>query len=372
MKILLCTTSFRNITNGPTKFANFLYRNGKGENGLEVHILTEDIWEEDSRLYKCHIGFLRKILPLAPIYRMIKYYSKSKQLNKIYDFDYVIYNNAVYGLIHAFFKNNIVGMINDYNNQENISTRSVLNYGYIKKRIFKYFEKTAIKYSHLILTNSDFLNKQLKNSYRKYAPKMIRLYKGVEFRESLQKNDCSWNVEDLDNIKILFVKNDFITGGIRILAESLETFDLQFNVTIIGPDLKYADEIISYFKTPNITLDFIGRQSQSNVFNYMATHHIFCVPSLQEALGVANLEALNVGIPVVSSDAGGIPEALDYGNCGFLSEAGNTHSLAVSLKDCLYNKCGRKKKVLNGFEYVKKFKADSILKNLQQILDGSL
>ena len=372
MKILLCTTSFRNITNGPTKFANFLYKNGKGENGLEVHILTEDISEEDTRLYKCHIGFLRKILPVAPIYRMIKYYSKSKQLNKIYNFDYVIYNNAVYGLIHAFFKNNVVGMINDYNNQQNISARSVFNYGYIKKSIFKYFEKKAIKYSHLILTNSDFLTEQLKNSYPKYAPKMIRLYKGVEFKESLKKNDCSWNVEDLDNVKILFVKNDFITGGIKILAESLASVNLQFSLTIIGPDLKYAEQIQSYFKTSNVALDFLGRQPQEEVFHCMSTHHIFCVPSLQEALGVANLEALNVGIPVVSSNAGGIPEALGYGYCGYLSRVGDSQSLVVSLNDCIYKKEEREKKVLNGFEYVKKFKADSILKNLQQILDGSL
>lgn len=372
MKVLLSTTSFQNITNGPTKFANFLYKKGNGEDNLEVHILTEDIEEEASRLYKCKIGFLSKILPLAPVYRMIKYYLKSKQLNNIYKFDYVIYNNAIYGLANAFFKNNVVGMINDYNNQKNISTHSLLNYVFIKRHIFKYFEKKAMKYSHLILTNSDFLTKELKRNYPKYSSKILRLYKGVELQENLQKNDCSWYVGNLDSVKILFVKNDFITGGIKILSESLASVDLQFCVTIIGPDLKYTDEIKSYFNSPNVKLNFRGRKSQKEVFNDMGTHHIFCVPSLQEALGVANLEALNVGIPVVSSDAGGIPEALDYGNCGFLSETGNARSLAVSLNDCLFKRNERQKKVQNGFEFVKKFKADFILRNLKQILDGSL
>ena len=97
--------------------------------------------------------FKKKILPVAPIYRMIKYYLKSQQLSKIYNFDYVIYNNAIYGLIHAFFKNNVVGMINDYNNQKNISTGFGFNYGFIKKLIFKFFEKKAIKYQ---ITASDF------------------------------------------------------------------------------------------------------------------------------------------------------------------------------------------------------------------------
>jgi glycosyltransferase involved in cell wall biosynthesis len=371
MKILLCTTTFQNITNGPTKFANFLYEKSDVGNDLEVHILTEDLLEEGIRLYKCRIGFLKKIPPFAPISRMLKYYLKSQELSKIYNFDYVIYNNAIYGLIHAFFKNNVVGMVNDYNNQKNIST-GFISYGFIKKSIFKFFEKKAIKYSHLILTNSDFLTKELKDHYPKYGSKIIRLYKGVELKERLQKNNCNWYVEGLSVIKILFVKNDFITGGIRILAESLTMMNLQFIVTIIGPDLKYAAEIKSYFKSPNVTLNFIGRQPQNKVFDYMVTHHVFCVPSLQEALGVANLEALNIGIPVVSSDAGGIPEALDYGNCGFLSRASDADSLSEALKNCMYNNEERNKKVLNGFLHVKKFKADFIPKNLNRILNEGI
>jgi glycosyltransferase involved in cell wall biosynthesis len=357
--------------NGPTKFANFLYEKGDVGNDLEVHILTEDISKEKDRLYKCPIGFLKKILPVAPIYRMIKYYLKSQQLSKIYNFDYVIYNNAIYGLIHAFFKNNVVGMINDYNNQKNIST-GFISYGFIKKSIFKFFEKKAIKYSHLILTNSDFLVKELKNRYPRHSSKIVRLYKGVELKENLQKNNCNWHVEDLDVIKILFVKNDFITGGIKVLAESLTFINLQFKVTIIGPDLKYTDEIRSFFKPSNVTLNLIGRQAPKEVFNQMATHHIFCVPSLQEALGVANLEALNIGIPVVSSDAGGIPEALDHGNCGFLSRVADADSLSTALKNCIYKKEERCKKVINGFLQVRKFKSDFMPKNLNRILNEGI
>jgi len=370
MKVLLCTTTFRDISNGPTKFARFLYQKCDGSNGLEVHILSEDIFEEDIRLYGCKVGFLKKVLPLAPVYRMIKYYLKSKKIDKIHQFDYVIYNNAVYGVIHAFYKPNIIGMINDYINQRNISPG--LNYSYIKKTIFKYFEKKAVSYSKLILTNSDFLNKELSNAFPKGANKFFRLYKGVKINEEWPKNDSYWNAEDATPVKILFVKNDFITGGIQILAESLSLIGLQFIVTVVGPDLQYGSQIRSYFKSPNVTLNFQGRQSQNSVFEYMSNHHIFCVPSLQEALGVANLEALNAGIPVVSSDAGGIPEALDYGGCGFLSEAGNALSLSDALKDCIYQKEARGSKVLNGFEYVKKFKADFIPGNLIKILNGKV
>jgi glycosyltransferase involved in cell wall biosynthesis len=260
-------------------------------------------------------------------------------------------------------------MINDYNNQKNISSGSFFDYAYLKKSIFKYLEKIAISHSHLIITNSDFLTKELKKDYVNNSSKIFRLYKGIEISNHLVKNNCCWKVEDLEQIKILFVKNDFVTGGLETLSKSLSTIHLQFNITIIGPDMKYRPQIESYFKTDNVTLNFIGRQSQEKVYEHMATHHIFCVPSLQEALGVANLEALNSGIPVVSSDAGGIQEVLDYGKCGFLSKAGNPDSLADSLKMCIYNLEERKKKVLCGLKYVKNFKAEDISGNLKRILN---
>ena len=189
------------------------------------------------------------------------------------------------------------------------------------------------------------------------------------FKENLRKNNYHWRVEDVNSIKILFVKNDFITGGLRILAKSLAFINLHFTVTIAGPDLKFEEEIKSYFQSPNIELNFIGRQSQKQVFNHMATQHIFCVPSLQEALGVANLEALNIGIPVVSTDAGGIPEALGYGSCGFLCKVADAVSLSDALQACIYNFEERNRKVLNGFKHVKKFKAEFIINNLNSILN---
>jgi len=373
MKILLCTTTFQNVTNGPTKFANFLFNKCDGTSGLEVHVLSEDIEHEAERLYKCKIGVLKKVLPIAPVYRMIKYCSKAKKLNRYHRFDYVVYNNAIYGIIHSFFRKSVAGMINDYNNQENISSGSLFDYSNVKKKIFKYFEKSAIKNLKVIITNSDYLTKQIAHKYPKYENKIMRLYKGIKTDENLEKNIYNWNVEYLSEIKILFVKNDFITGGLEVLAKSLSLINLPFSLTVVGPDLKYKNQIESLFKTAqNVRLNIKGRQSQQAVFGYMANHHIFCVPSLQEALGVANLEAMNIGIPVVTSDAGGIPEVLDYGNCGFISNTGDQLSLENSLNDCLYNKEVREKKVINGFRQAKKFNSEFIPQNLEKILNGTL
>lgn len=50
----------------------------------------------------------------------------------------------------------------------------------------------------------------------------------------------------------------------------------------------------------------------------LAASTVFVCPSIYEPLGIVNLEAMAVGLPVVGSATGGIPEVIDDGNTGYL------------------------------------------------------
>ncbi|MGH7906691.1 MAG: glycosyltransferase [Candidatus Binataceae bacterium] len=58
---------------------------------------------------------------------------------------------------------------------------------------------------------------------------------------------------------------------------------------------------------------------------------IFVMPSLKEGLGVAALEAMACGLPVIASGVGGIRETVENG-AGLLTEAGSPESLASAIK----------------------------------------
>jgi glycosyltransferase involved in cell wall biosynthesis len=58
---------------------------------------------------------------------------------------------------------------------------------------------------------------------------------------------------------------------------------------------------------------------------------VAAMPSLQEGLGVAVLEAMAMGKPVVSSDAGGLPESVVHGETGIVTPAGDAEALADAL-----------------------------------------
>jgi len=55
---------------------------------------------------------------------------------------------------------------------------------------------------------------------------------------------------------------------------------------------------------------------------------VFVLPSESESFGLAALEAMAVGVPVVSSNTGGIPEVNKHGFSGFLADVGDIEAMA--------------------------------------------
>jgi len=60
----------------------------------------------------------------------------------------------------------------------------------------------------------------------------------------------------------------------------------------------------------------------------LAASDVFLLPSEQESFGLAALEALSCGVPVVASNIGGIPEVVRHGETGLLAPLGDVRAMA--------------------------------------------
>lgn len=66
----------------------------------------------------------------------------------------------------------------------------------------------------------------------------------------------------------------------------------------------------------------------SDLYNVLCSADLFLLPSEKESFGLAALEAMAAGVPVVSSDAGGIPEVNQNGETGFVLPIGDVSGMA--------------------------------------------
>ncbi len=70
---------------------------------------------------------------------------------------------------------------------------------------------------------------------------------------------------------------------------------------------------------------FLGKQEQ--VEEVLSIADLFLIPSGSETFGLAALEAMGCGVPVISSNIGGLPEVNIQGETGYLCDLGDTDAM---------------------------------------------
>ncbi len=371
MKILFCTNAFENVTNGPVRFANIILDINKELPEHELRILTEDVSENRlaqlQYVYKLNVAIPRLLKPLGQLLRWFIYYRKIKEIKQEYDFDVLVYINSFNGLWASIVSDKpTVGMINDEKNMlatwQNFEMKSL----WIKRFTFQYFERLSAQKHKLIIANSTYLKNKIVATYQLPATKVQKLYKSIP----LDGFEFNSNRSFEQPIKVLFVKADYLVGELPTVAQALKSLsDYQFLLTVVGPEPWFEAHLRSLFiGISNITLNYVGPQPQEKVFEYMKSHAIFCVPSYTEAFGVANIEALAHGLSVVSSNVGGIPEVIDGGQNGWLTEPSNAQNLAAALRECIENPALRLQKAENGRMFIKKFSKGEMLNSFVDML----
>ena len=108
-----------------------------------------------------------------------------------------------------------------------------------------------------------------------------------------------------------------------------------------GPDRSNAERLV-HERGLTDSVRFLGKQL--DFVEVLQAADVFLLPSQNESFGLAALEALACGLPVVASRVGGVPEVIEDGVSGFLFAPGDVEGMAASvlklLKDpALYRRC---------------------------------
>ncbi|MCM2130463.1 glycosyltransferase [Larsenimonas rhizosphaerae] len=132
-----------------------------------------------------------------------------------------------------------------------------------------------------------------------------------------------------------------IDDAIKALAE-LKVRGYTFEYEVIG-----GGDQLDRYKTLAASLNvseevsFLGERTQTVIREKMAKAHFFLLPSKvafdgdMEGIPVALMEAMCLGLPVISSTHSGIPELIEHGVTGFLAIENDSASLANVVQEAV-------------------------------------
>jgi N-acetyl-alpha-D-glucosaminyl L-malate synthase BshA len=93
-----------------------------------------------------------------------------------------------------------------------------------------------------------------------------------------------------------------------------------------GPDMEKVNQFLE--DNPDLITKVRLLGKVNDLYKILQLSDVFLLPSEQESFGLAALEAMAAGTPVISSNAGGIPEVNIQGETGFLAEIGNVEAMS--------------------------------------------
>jgi N-acetyl-alpha-D-glucosaminyl L-malate synthase BshA len=124
-----------------------------------------------------------------------------------------------------------------------------------------------------------------------------------------------------------FRKVKRVQDVVKIFAEIRKAMPAKLLMVGDGPERPPMEEMV---KNLGIADDvrFLGKQEQME--EILVVSDLFLLTSEYESFGLAALEAMAASMPVISTNAGGLPEVNIHGETGYMSEIGNVEEMSAN------------------------------------------
>src|ERR1700712_512548 len=112
---------------------------------------------------------------------------------------------------------------------------------------------------------------------------------------------------------------------IKIFAQLIKRIPAKLLMVGDGPERSYCEQLCRDLGVED-DIRFLGKQDA--IEEILSVSDLFLMPSESESFGLAALEAMACKVPVISSNAGGLPELNVEGETGFLRDVGDVDGMA--------------------------------------------
>lgn len=199
----------------------------------------------------------------------------------------------------------------------------------------------------------------------------VQEFKSTRVQESTETNRVP---------RLLFLSNLIESKGVLVLLDALKILKdegYSFICDFVGGETKEIDAKRFNEEVEKLGLNEIaiyhGRKYGEEKNGMFRNAVIFVLPTMNDCFPIVLLEAMNFGLPCVSTNEGGIMDIVEDGQTGLICERDNACSLASSIETLLLNEDLRHLYGVKGAEKVNHSFTENIFEmRMKDILERSI
>ncbi len=241
----------------------------------------------------------------------------------------------------------------------------------------------------------NFLRKFLSHFFRRYivVSRELKGWLDSQVKIPQRKIECIYNGVDTNLFcprdadgkarikRDIFSVDSFLIGNIgrldpvknhdyllRVFRKYIDLHpDLDVKLVLIG-DGPEKNNIIRLVKNYNLGKHVILPGAMKNIEKILPAFDIYVQSSIAEGLPMVILESMSAGVPVISTDVGGISEIIDHEKDGYLVESNNDEALLYWLNTLQESVSTRNKSSLNARKKIQNiFSLDKMVKEYDRL-----
>lgn len=195
-----------------------------------------------------------------------------------------------------------------------------------------------------IICNSQTTRAAVKELAGREQPAIVAYPAGDHLSASITPEQIEARARKNGPLRLLFVANVLPGKGLHVLIEALAQLPPEsWHLTIVG-SLTMSPEYVRSVRRQiaqrrlDSHVEMTGTIPNAEVATCLARSDVLAGPSFYEAFGIASLEALGSGLPVIATSAGATHEIITHGREGFLVAPGDVASVAKYVRELSGNR----------------------------------
>ena len=172
-----------------------------------------------------------------------------------------------------------------------------------------------------------------------------------------------------ENDLIVLVGRDIFRKGFPVIIKALpKVLEKKPNarLVVIGDEYPHT-KIAAKFMARGLPVEFLPGQPRQSLIKWYKKASVLVLPSYLEAFGIVLIEAMDLELPVIASNTGGIPEAIEDGVSGVLHKKSDPADLADKIVNVLSDKDLRAKLIDGGRKKARSFSIENMASKLDKV-----